>query len=211
MNTDPKAQEQLLALAGLFQAALLVDELACTGQANEISTNCLLKSVLIRDPRNSLAVYGGNDESLRNGFITLRSTLNLESKNARLLRYSLLLLGLERKFNKRADLLDLMPERLARIEQQSQHFSLDHDNVIAAFASLYQDTISTLKPRIQVQGDSRHLQHTQVANKIRALLLSGIRSARLWRQLGGNRGHFFFKRSAFIQLLNHKLDSRISR
>jgi len=54
-------------------------------------------------------------------------------------------------------------------------------------AGLYQDTISTLSYRIQVQGKVEYLKDDDVANKIRALLLAGIRSAVLWYQLGGRR------------------------
>jgi high frequency lysogenization protein len=54
-------------------------------------------------------------------------------------------------------------------------------------AKLYQDTISTLSYRVQVQGKVDFLKDEKVANRIRALLLAGIRSAVLWYQLGGRR------------------------
>ena len=38
-----------------------------------------------------------------------------------------------------------------------------------------------------VSGEPHHLSDPKNANKIRALLLAGMRSAVLWRQLGGNR------------------------
>lgn len=59
--------------------------------------------------------------------------------------------------------------------------------IIKQLAGLYQDTISTLRYRIQVQGKAEHLKNDDVANSIRAVLLSGIRSAVLWRQMGGRR------------------------
>ena len=73
--------------------------------------------------------------------------------------------------------------------------------MIANCASLYQDTISTFRQRIQVQGDMRHLQQPNNAAKIRALLLTGIRSARLWRQLGGHRWQMVFSRSKLLKEL----------
>src|SRR5690554_7975531 len=48
---------------------------------------------------------------------------------------------------------------------------------MAALGGAYQDTLSTLRLRIQVHGDMRHLQQPDIANRIRALLLAGIRSA----------------------------------
>jgi high frequency lysogenization protein len=38
-----------------------------------------------------------------------------------------------------------------------------------------------------VQGDPRHLHAPDNQNRIRALLLAGIRAAWLWRQVGGSR------------------------
>jgi len=61
----------------------------------------------------------------------------------------------------------------------------------AVLAALYQDTISRLTMRIHVKGVPEHLRKQDVADKIRALLLSGIRSALLWQQLGGRRWHLF--------------------
>ncbi|HKM37225.1 MAG TPA: DUF489 family protein, partial [Thiopseudomonas sp.] len=40
------------------------------------------------------------------------------------------------------------------------------------------------------------------AAKVRALLFAGIRSARLWRQLGGRRWHLLTKRGAMLHELN---------
>ncbi len=51
----------------------------------------------------------------------------------------------------------------------------------------------------------RHLQQTDNAAKIRALLLAGIRSARLWRQLGGHRWQLIFSRRKLLATLYPKL------
>ncbi|MCY1460592.1 High frequency lysogenization protein HflD [compost metagenome] len=73
--------------------------------------------------------------------------------------------------------------------------------MIAACGALYQDTLSTLRQRIQVHGDMRQLQQPSNASKIRALLLAGIRSARLWRQLGGHRWQLVFSRRKLLSEL----------
>ena len=62
---------------------------------------------------------------------------------------------------------------------------------------LYQDTISTLGPKIMVSGEQPHLSNERNANKVRALLLAGIRSAVLWKQCGGSRWQFLFGRNAY--------------
>ncbi|SUC47473.1 High frequency lysogenization protein HflD [Providencia stuartii] len=47
------------------------------------------------------------------------------------------------------------------------------------------DVISPLGPRIQVTGSPDILKNSLVQAKVRTLLLSGIRSAVLWQQVGG--------------------------
>lgn len=196
-------QEQLIALGAVFEAAFLVDKIAKSGQISEAPLGCMLGSLLVRDPKNTLDVYGGDDLNLRDGYRALVSALERDPSTLQRdsLRYALALLGLERKLAKRDDMLQIMGYRLDQIQQQVQHFGLVHDNVIAACGGLYQDTLSTFSQRIQVQGDMRHLQQPSNAAKIRALLLTGIRAARLWRQLGGHRWQLVFSRGKLLNEL----------
>lgn len=202
-------QEQLVALGAVFEAAFLVDKIAKSGQVSEAPLGCMLGSLLIRDPQNTLEVYGGDDLNLRDGYRALVSALERDPSTLQRdsLRYALALLGLERKLAKRDDMLQIMGSRLDQIQQQVQHFGLVHDNVIAACGGLYQDTLSTFSQRIQVQGDMRHLQQPSNAAKIRALLLTGIRAARLWRQLGGHRWQLVFSRGKLLNELRPLLRS----
>ena len=196
-------QEQLLALSAVFQAASLVDKLARTGQISDAQLGCLLGSLLVRDPKNTLEVYGGDDLNLREGYKALVGALERNPANLQRepLRYALALLGLERQLAKRDDMLQVIGNRLDQIQNQVEHFGLTHDNVVAACGALYQDTLSTFRQRIQVHGDMRFLQQPNNAAKIRALLLAGIRSARLWRQLGGHRWQLVFSRGKLLKAL----------
>ena len=54
-------QEQLIALGAVFEAAFLVDKIAKSGQVSEAPLGCMLGSLLVRDPKNTLDVYGGDD------------------------------------------------------------------------------------------------------------------------------------------------------
>ncbi|WP_447749683.1 high frequency lysogenization protein HflD [Pseudomonas nicosulfuronedens] len=201
--------DQIIALSGVFEAASLVDRLARTGQIPEAPLGCMLGSLLVRDPKTTLDVYGGDTANLREGFRALVSALERDPNSLQRepLRYALALIGLERQLNKRPDMLDIMGTRLDQIQQQVQHFGLVHENVIASCAGLYQDTLSTFRQRIQVHGDMRHLQINANAARIRALLLAGIRSARLWRQLGGNRWQMLFSRKKMLDELRPLLRS----
>jgi high frequency lysogenization protein len=196
-------QEQLVALGGVFQAAVLVDRIAKTGQVSEASLGCMLGSLLIRDPKDTLEVFGGDDLNLRDGYRALVSALERDPNTLQRepLRYALSMLGLERQLAKRGEMLEMIGKRLPQIQSQVEHFGLVHENVIAASGALYQDTLSTLRQRIQVHGDMRQLQQPSNASKIRALLLAGIRSARLWRQLGGHRWQLVVSRRKLLREL----------
>ncbi|MDV6578925.1 high frequency lysogenization protein HflD [Pseudomonas aeruginosa] len=199
--SDPR--QQLIALGAVFESAALVDKLARTGQISEAPLGCMLGSLLARNPASTLDVYGGDSLNLRDDFKALASALERKpgSLQREPLRYALAMLTLERQLDKRGDMLDLIGQRLDQVEQQVQHFGLVHENVIASFASIYQDTLSTFRQRIQVHGDMRHLQVSSNAARIRALLLAGIRSARLWRQLGGSRWQMVFSRRRLLNEL----------
>ncbi|WPO98137.1 high frequency lysogenization protein HflD [Pseudomonas sp. HR96] len=196
-------QEQLVALGAVFEAAVLVDRIAKTGQVAEASLGCMLGSLLVRDPKDTLEVFGGDDSQLREGYRAMASALERDpgSLQREPLRYALAMLGLERQLAKREEMLELIGRRLPQIQSQVEHFGITHENVIAATGALYQDTLSTLRQRIQVNGDTRHLQQASNASKIRALLLAGIRSARLWRQLGGHRWQLVVSRRKLLKEL----------
>lgn len=195
------AEEQVLALGGIFEAALQVDKLARSGQSSEGPVSCLIQSIFERSPDDTLGVYGGSHHQIRGGLQAVGSMLERDTAALQrdALRYAMNLITLERQLAKRDDMLAMLGQRLDRAEQQIGHFSLLHDNVMASLGSTYQDTLSTLRLRIQVHGDVRHLQQPDVANRIRALLLAGIRSARLWRQLGGHRWQLLFSRGKLLE------------
>lgn len=202
-------QEQLIALGGVFQAAHLVHKLAHTGQIPDAALAGMLNTILVPNKPNVLEVYGGDDYALLDGYRTLLAALTRDTHSLprESLRYAMTLIGLERQFDSNKDMIALTHQHMGRIEEQLERHQLEITSsaVIHSFATLYQETISTLTPRIQVHGEMRFLQHEATAAKIRALLFSGIRSAHLWRHTGGRRWHLLFKRRAMIDALQHRL------
>ncbi len=83
------------------------------------------------------------------------------------------------------------------LSTQINHFGLEHPTVIANIADIYSSTLSHLKYRIHVQGNRANLEPEAGINKVRALLLSGIRAAILWQQVGGRLYQLFLFRSRF--------------
>lgn len=192
-------KEQVAALAGVFQAAALVEELTQLGELSENSLYASIQSIFMTSPNNVSEVYGGYDQ-LKLGSKMLKGVLTRDSTviQSNVIRYSLGLLHLERKLCKNKLMLDAISKRLEHAKNQITHFGLLHENVISNLASIYLDTISTFKTRIQVTGNPSYLKATENTNKIRTIFLAGIRSATLWQQVGGSRWHLFFYRKKLL-------------
>ncbi|MFK0571112.1 high frequency lysogenization protein HflD [Endozoicomonas sp.] len=188
-------KDQAAALSGVFQAAELVDKLARTGQLSEEALTPSIHSIFVTSPGDVSEVYGGFDK-LSIGRKTLESVLSRDSSAIQgdVIRYALAMIHIEKKLSRNPEMLNTIGQRLVRTKEQVAHFGMLHENVIASLASIYLDTISTFKTRIQVAGDMRYLQSPVNSNRVRAILLAGIRSATLWRQCGGSRWHLFINR-----------------
>jgi len=100
----------------------------------------------------------------------------------------------------------MMGQRLDQVKRQLHHFTINDDAVIANMASIYSDIISPLGAKIHVAGSPNQLQQQAVQQKIRTLLLAGVRAAVLWRQVGGKRRHLFFSRKALVKTAKQQLN-----
>ncbi|EEQ12011.1 hypothetical protein ymoll0001_24010 [Yersinia mollaretii ATCC 43969] len=190
-----------LALAGICQSARLVQQLAHEGQCDNDALSTVLGGLLQTNPPSTLAVFGGNEQSLKMGLETLQSVLNANRQGpaAELTRYTLSLMVLERKLNANKSAMNTLGERISQLDRQLAHFDLESETMMSSLASIYTDVISPLGPRIQVIGSPAILQSTLVQAKIRATLLAGIRSAVLWQQVGGSRLQLMFSRNRLFK------------
>lgn len=198
---------QNIALAGVAQSAALVHGLATYGNVSEADVAAIINPLFVLDPVSTADVYP-NVSHLSSGLKSLQDMFSTDRvrENADLVRYTLGILILRNK-------LEGSPKRLQQIRERLQDISplvrdsrssgdterdatleLEQEATFEQLAAIYQDTISNLPYRIQVQGKMEFLKDKQVADRIRALLLAGIRSAVLWYQLGGRRWHLVFYR-----------------
>jgi high frequency lysogenization protein len=200
--------KQVITLAAICQAAKAVQQVARKGQIDQDALALLLNSILNLSPANYLDVYGSDIANLKIGLQELIKHLDdtATAKDPELTRYVVSLMALERKLVKNKGKLSELGQRIEQIQRQLEHFELTSDTIVASMASIYSDIISPLGQRIQVAGDVSLLQQNSNQNKIRALLLAGIRAAVLWRQLGGKRRHILWRRRALVvqakQILN---------
>ena len=194
MSQFTPLQQQVIALAGVVQAARMVDQVAKTGSHPTAFFEASLRSLFAFDAPTVDAVYG-NIQGVKLG---LRSVVDMltdatNQDHVAMGAYVRGLLKLEEQFAKRPDLQEVVASRLGHVNFKAQHFSDDAVELAASISAIYQDTISHLPYRIKVKGNVQHLEQTKNADLVRTILLAGLRSAHLWRQLGGRSRHFLFK------------------
>ena len=199
-----RIEERTLALAGIVQAAYWVDRLATTGELSSTDLEASLETLFQFNPDTTEQALGGK-LAMNTGLRTLIRLIDSGGQEpAAVTRYWVSLTHLERQLAKRGDMLSVIGERLQSAKRQRAHFdSLTNASVLANLSQTYQDTLSTFRYRIQVQGDAKHLQSNDAADKIRALLLVGIRCSMLWHQLGGRRWHLLLQRQKYAQAARH--------
>ena len=194
--------DRSIALIGIYQASQQVYQLATTGQTDEKAYHACISSLFIDNPKETIDVYGGVT-NIQKGVETLLAQMSsdqaVQNRNIEITRYVLNLMILAKKLNQDNDNLNLIFQTLESAKAQKEQFGDYHDNVIATIARAYSENISTMAPRIMVNGHGGHLQNPRIANKIRALLLSGVRSALLWYQVGGSRWGLLWSRKKYLQ------------
>jgi len=203
--TATSQHDQTIALAGLFQAAGVVRDIAHNGRYTRDTYATCIASLFKIDADSSEDVYGGL-HSLRPGLRLMIEQLRQPSE-METTRYVLSLLVLERKLRGQNEMQQTLRQGIEQAQRLMQQFAMEQHDITARLAELYSTTISTLKPRIMVNGAYEHLNQPDNANRIRALLLAGIRSAVLWRQKGGGRLTLLLRRKTLLAHAQQLLDS----
>ena len=83
-----------------------------------------------------------------------------------------------------------------------------HPDLLARLGELYARRISPLGPRVMVQGNPVYLAQPGVVGEVRATLLAGLRSAVLWRQLGGSWWDLVLSRRRLVEEARALLETR---
>jgi high frequency lysogenization protein len=194
-----------MAFAGILQAIAQVQHLARHGELDNAELAASLNTILVTNPDNTPDVYQ-DKIVLQKGYKLILNQLGDSSqKDVEITRYVVGVLALERKLVRSNSGLGMLAERINQVNRQLHHFAITDEQVVANLASIYSDIISNLGPKIQISGNPVCLQRPIVQHKIRALLLAAIRSAVLWRQLGGKRRHLVFARKAIVDTAKKSL------
>ncbi|MDQ6969394.1 MAG: DUF489 family protein [Mariprofundus sp.] len=214
--------QRVTALAAMTQAVYLVNNIARKGTADTEDCRVLMESIFANAPNsdndsqhhsdnNSPAPPQQSVADLYGGIDKLNTGLRICSQLLRgekipgakdLMLYSAGLITLERRLGKKEATRQQLANGMQRIGHQRQYFGdAMHHNVIAAIADLYGNTISNMKPRIIVRGKPEHLSQSVHTQRVRALLMTGLRAAHLWHQHGGGHLNLLLRRKALLREL----------
>ena len=201
-------RNQTLALAGLLQCAALVYQLTTRDRYDASALRESAFSLLRPDAGSVEEVYGsqyGVDLGLRTMIRLLEYQLGPSTRYV--YQYSEGLHRLSAKLARLAKTGDVIQSGLEEIGADHMAYydrgtpdpEID-DGLYESLAGLYTNTISYLTPRIIVRGDAYRLQNVRVVQRIRTALFAGIRSAWLWRQLGGRKWQVMIHRGDYIHI-----------
>lgn len=200
--------DRTLALAGVLQATELVRQAAWHGTWSGYAATASLDSLFQLEADTVDAVYGDR-KRMRLGLETLISVLQGDQNSNDALRYAIALLQIERRFQRNKTLQSKVGQGLDDIAQAAKEQTEEtvEDFKAKRVAVLYSETISQMKPRIVVNGRPQYLKIDRVVNWVRSLLLSGLRSAVLWDQLGGGRMELMLGRRKLLEQARQLLQS----
>jgi high frequency lysogenization protein len=190
----PELKNEVISLGAIYQASSEIKKIAWEGKVNNKFIEPLIYSVY-QTTSNEIEEIYINLKRLNTGLDFLRKQYvgDAFSRDAEVDRYFEAINILVKNMNKNTKIISNLRDELS-----SHKESVTEDNLHehAEFLSnLYLKTISTINPRIIVNGDNIHLTDSKNASMIRALLLSAIRSFILWQQSGGSKFRIFlFKR-----------------
>ncbi|XBC44596.1 MAG: high frequency lysogenization protein HflD [Buchnera aphidicola (Schlechtendalia peitan)] len=196
----------ILSFSGICQSVAIVDQLSHTGTCSDSEFRIGIDSILNINPKTILSVYGNAEKNLCLGIKTLLSLLNNSNNynvSGKILRYIFNIIILEKKIKKNTFCRSVLFKRISMLIPNDIKIFHSHETLTDRLSEIYLDVISKLGSRIQVFGSQKILKNVLVQNKIRCALLFGIRSAVLWRQVGGNFFQFiFFKNQIYNQTNN---------
>lgn len=191
-------EAQVMALAGVVQGVHLALSVARRGEAEPPAREASLASILRLAVDRPEAVYGGL-AGVRTGLRLLLAHLRGEERDGELLRIVGTVLRLERRYAGEERLQGELRRRLVGLAAAHGPDGAGGPAAVGGLAAAYLATISTLTPRVRIPGNPMILKEESNVAEIRASLLAALRSAVLWRQLGGRGWHLLLRRGRMVE------------
>ena len=192
-------KNETISLGAIYQACNEIKKIAWQGEINNNVIEPLINSVYQTTSEEIEDVFI-SIKRLNSGLDFLRRQLvgDAFSRDGEVSRYFEAIGILVKNMNKKDEVLNKLRSELTR---QSMPINEDNLDQHALFLSeLYLSTISTVEPRIIVNGDNKYLTDKKNAAMIRSLLLCAIRSYILWQQSGGSKFRIFIFKKKIAEL-----------
>ena len=206
-------KSETIALAALFQCCTQIQRIATTGYFDERAVASVIRSLIVTDPKTIDDIYQESDlvvgfkqilDSFGKGDMSKAADTIVITKMAlKLITLAHNVEGNDKVFNRMSDEIDALTRAITtdhpdfltcgntQVVNTEENFHL--------FGSLYQSIISPNFAKLIIYGEERCLREVSNQEKIRALLLAGIRAVILWRQVGGRRRFLVFRRKAILE------------
>ena len=192
-------KNETISLGAIYQACNEIKKIAWQGEINNNIIEPLINSVYQTTSEDIEDVFIST-KRLNSGLDFLRRQLvgDAFSRDGEVSRYFEAIGILVKNMNKKDEVLNKL-----RIELTKQSMPIKEDNLdqhAVLLSELYLSTISTVEPRIIVNGDNKYLTDKKNAAMIRSLLLCAIRSFILWQQSGGSKFRIFIFKKKIAEL-----------
>jgi high frequency lysogenization protein len=192
-------RDRVIALGSIYQAARCVRAVARDGRADEDEMTPCIYSLFQTDAPSVSEVFG-TPGALIPGVRELAGQLSGgPGRELELTRYAVSLLKVERVLAARKVMVGIIADGLAELRPLLAQSTLLDPELLRRLADIYARTISHLQPRIMVTGEPVYLRNDANQQRVRALLLAGVRAAWLWRQVGGSRWRILFGRGRLLE------------
>jgi high frequency lysogenization protein len=195
----PMREARVIALAGVYQACRMVQDLALRGTTDAASAEASLDSIFRIDADSAADVFGGIS-GVRMGFEQMIAHLDDGARDLAMTQLVMNVLRLARRLDRIPSMRDALRTGIASIARQVPHTGVAATAVQARLAELYTETLSHVRPRVVVHGNPVHLGNPRDVEQIRAMLLAAVRAAVLWRQVGGGQFRLLLKRREYAML-----------
>ncbi|MGI9317222.1 MAG: lysogenization protein HflD [bacterium] len=201
------SRDQVIALSGLFQSAMLVYQLANKESHDEYALQQSSLSVLRINARSVEAVYSSlHGVSMGCEVVDQMFSGKLGNVARHIFQYAVSMHQLGLKLESFPHVSDVVQQRIEELCREFEISGVESDaeldeerssRLYDELAVLYAKTISTLEPRIMVHGSQGKLNNPKTVSRVRSALFAGIRSAFLWHQLGGRRWQLMLHRRSY--------------
>ncbi len=204
-------RSETIALAALFQACNQIQKIARTGYADSHASAAIIRALIITDAKTIDDIYDPQKlvvglKQLVTSFTAISS--DKQESTIEVTKNAFKLIALEQAIEKNAQIFNRLGQNIdsLRLSILSKYSDYEDGNVdtvlkedcIKDYADLYQSLISPNFPKLIIYGEEQYLRISENQDQIRALLLAAIRAVVLWRQVGGRRRFFVFRRKSII-------------